>query len=309
MKIVLNLEPLGYSRNAIEIWKSSGFEYVDVGNLRPHEFHLVDTVIVRLQKFIDSSVLDHYGNMKSLITATTGLDHIDTEYLKKRSISLFSLREHKAFLDTIPSTAEHTWALLMSLIRNIPSAHKHVEKGDWSRDEFRGLELSGKTIGIIGLGRTGSKVARYATAFGMNVLYYDPYVKNSDYKEVNTIISLFQLADIVSLHVHLSYETKGMINNDVLKEIRNPVFLVNTSRGKVVDESSVIKYLRTGQIKGYATDVLGTELEQINESPIYSGLNENLNIIVTPHIGGATWDAMWKCEEFMCKLVCGPEQI
>lgn len=309
MKIVLNLEPMGYSRNAVELWRSSGYHYIEVDDLKPQEFHNVDTVIVRLQKYIDNSVLEKYSNLKSLITATTGLDHIDIEYLNSRSISLYSLREYKAFLDTIPSTAEHTWALLMSLIRNIPSAHKHVENGNWVRDEFRGLELSGKTIGIIGLGRTGLKVARYAKAFGMEVVYFDPFVENIHYTKVNSITNLFNQSDIVSLHVHLSDETRELINDEVLNNTSKPVFLVNTSRGQVVNEAAIIKHLKSKKLRGYATDVLGTELEQIQNSPIIVGLGEKLNIVVTPHIGGATWDAMWKCEEFMCKVVCEQKLI
>lgn len=155
------------------------------------------------------------------------------EVLNQNNIGLISLRGHDEFLQSIPSTAEHTWALLLALIRNIPQSDKHVESGNWERNLFRGNQLKQKTIGIIGLGRTGLKVAKYAEAFEMQVCYYDPYVENNDYKKIDQLHALFACSDVVSMHVHLNEQTQNMINSACFAHINKEIYLINTSRGKI----------------------------------------------------------------------------
>ena len=177
--IVLNAEPLGYSVKAIESWKQKGYTYKESGwkeILNEDSFANVHILIVRLAQKIDKVILEKFPDLKMLVSATTGLDHIDQDELIKRNIKLVSLRGQDEFLKTIPSTAEHTWALLLALIRNIPAANEDVRSGNWERDRFRGYQLKEKMLGIIGLGRTGKRVAGYAQAFDMQVQYFDPFV-------------------------------------------------------------------------------------------------------------------------------------
>jgi D-3-phosphoglycerate dehydrogenase len=304
--IVYNAEPLGYSEKAIQNWHNKGYNYTagswDVVN-KKQTFEGVETLIVRLGRKINAGILDKFPGLKNVVTATTGTDHIELNDLKKRGIKLYCLKEHSDFLDTIPSTAEHTWALIMSLIRNIPAANENVKAGIWNRDKFRGNQLKNKTIGIIGLGRTGKKIAEYATAFAMKVQYYDPYVSSTSFKTCLNLTELLRTSDIISLHVHLNEETKEMVNFKNIKLLKKGCLLINTSRGKVWDEQAVAFALKTKLSSGVATDVLSTELENVQESLLWKLQNENYNIIITPHIGGATWEAMWACEEYLSEII------
>ena len=300
--IVLNAEPIGYSEKAIESWKQRGYAY-QASNWEEIEkavsFEAVSILIVRLAKKIDRSILNKFPNLTHLITATTGLDHIEMEPVRDRGIKLVSLRGHDDFLQTIPSTAEHTWALLLALIRNIPAANEDVKEGRWNRDKFRGYQLKGKRLGIIGLGRTGKKVASYAKAFDMEIQYFDPYVQETGFQKTEQLEKLLSTSDIISIHVHLNEETTQLIGKHNISHIKKDCLLINTSRGNVLDENAVAMALISKNIKGIATDVLSTELDDIRSSPLWELQQKNENIIITPHIGGATCDAMWACEEFV----------
>jgi D-3-phosphoglycerate dehydrogenase len=302
--IVYNLEPYGYSENAVSLWLNNGYNYVsgsfkDLGSF--DNICSVEILIVRLKNYIDKSIIDLLPNLKFVITATTGLDHIDERLLLERKIELVSLRVYKEFLDTIPSTAEHTWALLLALVRNVPSANSDVRNGSWNRDLFRGYQLKNKSIGIIGLGRTGKKVANYANAFGMKVYFYDPFVLSDEQIGLNNILELASLSDFISIHVHLLPSTTNLINKTFISHCKEGVYIINTSRGKVCDELALFNGLQNNKIKGIATDVLDTELGIISNSYLWQAQKMGANVIITPHIGGATWDAMWDCEEFLAR--------
>ncbi len=302
LNTVLNVEPYQYSHKAIALWKEKGYKYVASSWAEIQKgtyFEKVSILIVRLGHYVDATALKNLPNLKYLISATTGHDHIDLEVLKERSIDLISLRGSDKFLKTIPSTAEHSWALLMALIRKIPDANQHVKLGKWDRDLFRGYQLKDKTIGIIGLGRTGLKMASYATVFDMNIQYYDPNVSLKPFYKCGELKELLESSDIITIHVHLNEETKHMLNEVAIKHIKNKAFLINTSRGKIWDESQIVKAIYDNTIAGIATDVLSTEIDDIKKSPLWNAQQKGKNIIITPHIGGATYDAMWACEEFI----------
>lgn len=304
--VVLNAEPLGYSLKAIECWKQKGYTYKASGwdeILKRQLYDEVNILITRLAIKIDDQVLEKFPSLTHLVSATTGLDHIDITALDKRNIKLVSLRGQDDFLKTIPSTAEHTWALLLALLRNIPAANEHVKLGFWDRDRFRGYQLKGKTIGIIGLGRTGAKVASYARAFDMDVCYFDPFVDNSNYIKCGSLDTLLGMSDIISVHVHLNDSTQNLLAAHNTGMIKDGCLLINTSRGKIIDEEAVAQALVAGKISGIATDVLAGELDDIKKSPLWMAQQKEYNIIITPHIGGATYDAMWACEEFIAELV------
>ncbi len=304
--IVYNAEPYGYSNKAIKNWEEKGYQYRE-GSwdeiVTTPSFPKVGILIVRLKQSVDKSVLAKFPALTMVISATTGHDHLDVKLLKERKIKLVSLRGQDEFLKTIPSTAEHTWALLMAIIRKVPAANSHVRQGGWNRDLFRGYQLKNKTMGIIGYGRTGKFVASYAQAFGMQVNYYDPYVNDSTYQKVESLNELFQVADVLSFHVHLNEETNQLLNSTTIKYVKHGAILINTSRGKIWQEEAVAEALQHGTIAGVATDVLGTELVNIQDSPIWKRQQAGDNVLITPHIAGATWDAMWACEEYMLTLV------
>ena len=305
MKTVYNAEPYGYSEVAKEKWTEKGYVYRE-GSWKEIEntttLEKVHVLIVRLKKKVTQEVLSKFPNLRFLITATTGLDHIDEVALDQHKVKLVSLRPYKEFLQTIPSTAEHTWGLLLSLLRNIPQAHADTVQGNWRRDTFRGYELSGKTIGLIGLGRTGAKVAQYAKAFDMNVCFYDPFVATDEsYQRMESLEQLMVQSNIISIHVHLTKDTECLVNHEVLSHLNPGSYLINTSRGNIWDENAVVQCLENKVLRGVATDVLANELDEINSSPLWKYAQLNKNVILSPHLGGATWDAMWACEEFICE--------
>lgn len=305
---IYNAEPYGYSPGAIKLWESNGYSY-RAGSWEEIEktdsFPGVHILIVRLQKKVNEEILSRFPDLRYVISATTGHDHLDIPEIEKRNVKLISLRPHPEFLETIPSTAEHTWGLLLSLMRNIPAACNDVINGNWNRDAFRGYELKNKTIGIIGMGRTGKKVARYASAFGMRIIYSDPNVSQAENGTRVALEKLLSDSDIITLHVHLTPETVHLIAEREIVAMKKNVFLVNTSRGKIWDENAITTALRNGNISGIATDVLSDEFGKIENTPIWKCAKDGHNVIITPHIGGATWDAMHTCEEFCCKLIIG----
>ncbi len=304
--IVLNAEPNGYSSKAIESWENKGYTYNASSWDEINKTIIYDDVkilIVRLAKKIDKTVLSKFPALTHLVSATTGLDHIDQEALAEKNTKLVSLRGHNDFLATIPSTAEHTWALLLALIKNIPTANEHVFSGGWNRDAFRGLQLKDKMLGIIGLGRTGKKLCKYAQAFDMHLQYYDPYVSDTSIHKCDSLDILLNSSDIISLHVHLNEETHHMIGTQNISQLKNGCMLINTSRGNVWDEKEIANALISKKIKAVATDVLGTEMEDIKKSPLWLAQQQKENIIITPHIGGASSDAMWACEEYIVEQV------
>ncbi len=301
---ILNLEPENYSAEALTVLQSLGA--VETGPLdraglleRVGEF---DVLIVRLAHSIDRQVLERAERLKVIVSATTGLDHIDLKYAAAKGIAVLSLRGETDFLRRIPATAEHTWALLLALVRRIPAAHASVLAGEWQRDRFRGADLAGKTLGLLGLGRIGEKVARYGLAFGMTVLAYDPYRPGwlDGVERLSGQADLLRRSQVFSIHVPLNAETENLIGAPELALLPPGALLVNTARGQVLDESALLAALERGHLGGAALDVLRDERRgSLVESPLvrYARLHDNL--ILTPHIGGATRESMAATEVFM----------
>ena len=300
---ILNLEPEEYSQEANSILNTMGT--VINGPLSREKLigkiENFDVLITRLTHKIDKEVLDNAKNLKVIVTATTGLNHIDLEAAELRGIKILSLRNETDFLNSISATAEHCWGLLLSLVRHIPSAYEDVKEGRWDRNSFKGHELQDMTIGIIGYGRLGSIVARYAQAFGMKIIIND--VKKVDDYPQTELGALLSQADVISIHVSYSAETHHLLNKDNMSQIKPGAFLVNTARGEVIEESALADCLRSGQIAGAALDVLAdetsTEKNWLWKNELFKLAETNRNLIITPHIGGATYQSMQKTEIFM----------
>lgn len=303
-EVVLNLEPAGFSPCARQTWEKAG-EYIEAEFDSAAEHAAASratTLIVRLQRPISRQVLERYPRLRCLVSATTGLDHLDLAALQDRGVRLLSLRGEQEFLKTIPSTAELAFGLIIALLRNIPAAHAAVLDGRWDRDAFRGRQLQGRRLGIVGMGRTGSMVAAFGQAFGMQVAYNDPHGPEARaYRPYDRLDALLADSEIVSVHVHLTDETRGLLGENIKRAGCRGLYLVNTSRGAVLDESAIVASLQSGVLAGLATDVLATELDGVARNLIVDAARDGLNVIVTPHIGGATSDAMQACEELMAR--------
>ncbi len=278
---------------------------VRIGNIQTREELLsksadCEVLFIRLGFAMDREIIDNAKNLKCILTATTGLDHIDVNYFESRGGKVISLKNEVEFLGSIPSTAEHTWGLILTLLRKIPSAFQHVKQGGWDRNPFKGNNLKGKKLGILGLGRVGKQVARFAEAFDMEVGFYDTKSIASNYLKFDTPEALFQWAEIITIHIPLSEENTNFVKKSMFENTKSP-FIINTSRGAVWNENDMAMLLKEGKLSGLATDVIVHELDSDNRNsnPMMALANQNYNVIITPHIAGATFESMSMTEEFI----------
>lgn len=299
------VEPDGFSQKALEVL--GRIFNIKLGPMTRtellREVPYATGLVIRLAHRIDSQILASATQLRFIASPTTGLNHVDEAEAARRGIEVISLKGERAFLDGIHATAEHTWALLLALVRQVPAAVQSVNGGNWVRDDFRGTELHGRTLGIIGFGRLGSKVAAFGQAFGMTVLATDPIALIPDSVKRVNLGTLAARADIVSIHVSYSKETHGLIGESFFAALKKGALLLNTSRGEVIDEQMLLLALQEGRIGGAALDVLcGENVEggsAIGSEALRNYARTNDNLIITPHIGGATVESMGKTEEFI----------
>ena len=301
---ILNLEPENYSAEALAILQLLG--RVDGGPLTRLELlarlHEYEILIVRLAHQVDREIIDRAERLKAIVTATTGLDHIDVACAEAKNIKVLSLRGETAFLRGIPATAEHTWALLLALVRRIPSAFQSVLVGEWERDRFKGHDLAEKTLGILGLGRIGEMVARFGQAFNMRVIAYDPYRRDwlPGVERAHDMKTLLRQSQVLCVHVPLNEETTNLLGVSELAQLPPGALLVNTARGQVIEEAALLAALEQGHLAGAALDVLGDERAAgPNRSPLVQYAFTHDNLLITPHIAGATFESMAATEIFM----------
>jgi D-3-phosphoglycerate dehydrogenase / 2-oxoglutarate reductase len=304
---ILNVAPDHYSPKARSILQSVGEVQetaLDRGDLivAIKDF---DVLITRFGVHVDKEIIRAGSRLKAIVTAATGVDHIDVGEASEHGIEVLSLRGETEFLKNVHASAEHTWALLMALVKKIPAAVKSVEQGEWNRDLFRGHEFFGKVLGVVGYGRIGEKVTSYGLAFGMSVLVYDPYRSQvpPPVKKCSFLKDLLISSDVVSLHVPLNDETKLMIGKTELRMMRPGAYLINTSRGMIIDEEALLEALSREKIGGAAVDVLSNEsnLGEKKLHPMVEYAKMHTNLLITPHIGGATHESMEKTEIFMAE--------
>jgi D-3-phosphoglycerate dehydrogenase len=303
---ILNTEPARFSPEAQAAMNSLGRVTnvaADRAYLLEHG-HAFDIFFVGLRNVIDRQILSRASNLKCIVTPTTGTDHIDAAYLREHAVDLLSLQGETEFLQNITATAELTWGLLLSLVRRIPQARQDVVDGRWRRDDFGGLELRSKTIGIIGYGRLGRIVARYAEAFRMHVLAFDIDPSSSDTNvELVPLDDLLARADVVSVHLPLNGHTKGLLGRSRIQGMRDGAVIVNTSRGGIIDEEALLDALRIGKIAGAALDVLSDETslsaDWVLDNRLVEYARDNANVIITPHIGGMTAESTEETNRFM----------
>jgi len=241
-------------------------------------------LIVRSATKVTSELLDKAPNLRCVGRAGVGVDNIDLEAATKRGIIVMSTPGGNAV-----SVAEHTFALMLSLARQVPRLDKAFHEGRWEKSSAAGMEMSGKTLGLIGLGRIGSEVALRAEAFDMRVLGYDPYISEAAAKEFSVeLVPLDRLlaeSDFVSLHTALSPATQNLINAPTLAKMKKGAFIINAARGELIEEAALADALKTGHIGGAGLDVFAVE------PPKNSPLVGLPNVIATPHIAGSTTEA------------------
>ena len=280
--------------------RDAGHE-VDVRTgLDPEE--LVDAIvgahalIIRSATQVTAEVLAAGTDLIVVGRAGIGLDNVDVAAATERGVMVVNAPQSNTL-----SAAEHTMALLLAQARNVPQAHEALKAGRWERSQWTGVELSDKTLGIIGLGRIGKLVAQRAMAFGMNLVAYDPFVSEERARQLNVemlgLEEVVSRSDFITLHLAKTPETVGLVNAELLAKAKPSLRIVNVARGGIVDESDLADAVRSGTIAGAALDVFDSE--PTTESPLF-GLD---SVVVTPHLGASTEEAQDKAGDTIADMV------
>ena len=243
-----------------------------------------DAIVIRSATKLTADLIARAERLKVIGRAGVGVDNVDVEAATRRGIIVANAPE-----STVVSAAEHTIGLLVALARNIPQAHAALKQGRWERSKYGGVELGGKTLGVLGFGRIGQQVARRALGLGMRVVAFDPYVSADRFRELGadraeTPEEIYAVADFLTLHLPLNAETRGSINAAAFAAMRDGVRIVNAARGELVDEDALLAALRSGKVAGAALDVFSSE-------PYSGPLLEIDAVVVTPHLAASTSEA------------------
>lgn len=240
--------------------------------------------------------------LKAICTASTGLTHIDQDYLKEKGIDLLSLREERSLLAHLPSTAELAAGLTLLGLRNLSPAIESTRDGDWNYEPYIGRQLGGMTVGVVGLGRLGAMFAKYMLGFGATVGFFDPNVPAREgLRKHMTLESLISESDVLSLHAHVNESSTGMISSSSLQGAKPNVVIVNTARGELVDEVALLDFLQRNQDAKYIADVISHEHQGLRSSPLFPKLGSQ--ILLTPHVGGMTIEGQRRAFLHAAKLL------
>jgi D-3-phosphoglycerate dehydrogenase len=247
-----------------------------------------DALVIRSATQVTAEVIEAGVNLKVVGRAGIGLDNVDLDAATRNGVVVVNAPQ-----SNVLSAAEHTMALLLAQARNIPQANASLVAGEWARERYQGVELNGKTLGVIGLGRIGALVAQRASAFGMRLIAYDPYVARSRAAQmgvelVDSVARVCELSDFVTIHLPKTQETKGIVGAAELAKAKPGMRLINAARGGIVDEGALVDALRGRRLGGAAVDVFDDE--PLDDHPLF-GLP---NVVVTPHLGASTAEAQDK---------------
>jgi D-3-phosphoglycerate dehydrogenase / 2-oxoglutarate reductase len=273
-------------RESAEVDDKSGISTDDLLKAIPE----YDALIVRGRTRVTAPVMDAASRLKVIGRAGVGVDNIDLEAAKKHNIAVVN-----APTSTSLAVAELTFGLLLALAREIPRADAGMKQGQWLKKELEGVELNGKTLGVVGFGRIGAEVGRRAAAFGMNVIAYDPLISENEIgkrgAEPASLQDLYAWSDFISLHMPLTVDTRDMVGPLAFSQMKDGVRIVCAARGGIIDEAALVAALNSGRVAGAALDVFGKEPPGLTEAVSHPRL------IATPHIGAQTAEAQSRASE------------
>ncbi len=302
---ILCMTPIEHLDGAVELINKCG-EVTYKPNIKVSELKnvLIENEITHIftnpnkQNFhLNHSVLTG-TNVEVINTCSTGLNHIDLEYCKIMDIEVWSLKKDYELINDLPSTSELAFGLMMSLLRFIPTSFHSVKDGNWDYEPYVGHQVKGKTIGIIGYGRLGKIMKRLFDGWEVDILVTDPYARITDANGVS-LDELLDKSDIVFLHTHVTEETKDMVDDEFIQKMKDGSFLINTARGELVNEDSILTALEQRKLKGYATDVIRDEFgDYKNSKLVEKSIEPNSKIVITPHIGGMTIEGQTKAYHY-----------
>jgi D-3-phosphoglycerate dehydrogenase len=283
------LIPDSVNKKAVEILQQAGLRVTAPGQMKREETLAAiadaDALIIRSATKADAALIAAGAQLKAIARAGVGVDNVDLAAATARGIAVMNTPDGNTV-----ATAELTLGLMLALARHIPQAYDSLNAGKWDRKSYMGVELRGKTLGVVGFGRIGRAVAKRAQAFEMSVIAYDPYVGADSGREVGVemvdLDSLYARADFITLHTVATPETREMINRDSLAKMRKGVRIVNAARGNLIHEGDLAEAIKSGHVAGAAVDVYSEE-----PPPAGHPLVGLPGVIDTPHLGASTEEA------------------
>ena len=293
------LEPNSFSKECLKDLKKKMKVNIFSGNDFSTFLKPINVLFIALKYKIDEKFLKMCPNLKVICSSTTGLNHIDVEYLKNKNIKLISLQQETSFLKNIRATPEHTFGLILALLRNYKFAFHQNAPKKWERESLLGQELFEKKVGIIGMGRVGHQTGKFCKVFGADVGWFD--IRNLNiskkFKRFNSIENLITWSDIVVLAASFRREQGIIISKKEIK-LMSKKYFINTARGELIDEIELIEYIKKNQFLGVALDVIFDEKNKRNLKNFLK-IDKNINFILTPHIGGLTKESRQKTDLFI----------
>lgn len=291
----------------VPMLRAIGFHVDYLPNISREELleniHTYTGLIIRSKTAVNAAVIERASKLKFVARAGAGIDQLDVAALEARHITIINAPEGNR-----DALGEHAVGMLLALFNNIHFADRQVRNGLWDREGNRGVELKNKTVGLIGFGNMGKAFAQRVACFGCEILAYDKYLQNygtATVKEV-PLEEIFKKADVLSLHVPLTEETRGMFNDDFVSRFNNPFYFLNTARGEIALFSAICAGLESGKILGAALDVL--ENEKINQlsgeqKHFFEALTKSQKVILTPHVAGWTFESYERINQVLVEKI------
>jgi D-3-phosphoglycerate dehydrogenase / 2-oxoglutarate reductase len=255
---------------------------------------------------VDSELLAHAPNLKVIGSPSTGTDHMDLPAIRAADIDVFDIAKETELLNSFSATAEHAFGLSFAVARHLVPAVQSAKQAIWAREHFLGMQFLNKTLGILGLGRLGTIAARIGQGFGMRVIANDIRDVSMDGVETVNFNTLISEADILQIHVHLNDDTRGIINAPVFERMKPTAFLINTSRGAIIDEASLLAALSEQKIAGAGLDVIDGEWldeDELRQHPLIRYMQDHDNLVITPHTASSTPESMFGARDFIAKKI------
>jgi len=253
-----------------------------------------DAYYASLDVVLTGELIDCAPKLRAIATPSTGLDHIDLDAAASRGIAVLCLKDDRELLDGITATAELAWGLLLACARRFPEALDASRKGIWARDAVRGHQLAGKTLGVLGCGRLGTMMGQYGQAFRMKIIGCDTRdveMPGVQFERVD-LDRLLRESDVVSVHIHLTEENRGLIGRDAFAKMQPGSILINTSRGAIIDEAALLDALKHGPLAAAGLDVIeGEWRKDLDQHPLIEYARAHGNLVITPHVGGVTFES------------------
>lgn len=265
-----------------------------------------DAYLANARVIIDDGFLDAAPRLKVIGSPSTGTDHMDLAAIDRRGITRFDIAKELDLINSFTATSELAFALLLAVNRKLKPAIVEAERGAWPRERFTGFQLLGKTLGVLGLGRLGSISARIGQGFGMKVIAHDIRPVSAPGVSMVNFDSLLSQSDVLTIHIHLNKDTDGLIGNLQFSKMKANAIVLNTARGRLVDEAALLTALRDKRIAGAGLDVIDGEWLSESERrlhPLIAYARQHDNLVISPHIGGATTESIYGARVFMAKKV------